>query len=196
MGVYASLPDFKAYLNLKPDTRVTDELLLALLDGACAAVDAWLGRSLLAEDYDEQYNGNGSNRLVLRNWPVRQIDAVVINGRPVTAQAHYGGYGWRNDDWLLMLGEGEVFPRGMRNVRVQYRAGLEDVPPDVAGAIYQIAATRFKEREWTGYASKALAGEVISFHSYGATSGQSLSNGGIPPSALAVLNRYKRVVPA
>lgn len=195
MGVYASLPEFKAYLGVKHGSQVPDGLLQSLLDGACAAVDAWLGRPLLADDYDEQYNGNGSNRLVLRNWPVQQVTAVAVNGQAVPQQAHLGAYGWRNDEWLLVL-DGAVFTHGVRNVRVQYRAGLDGMPPDVTGAIHQIAATRYREREWTGYASKSLAGEVISFHSYGATPGHSLSNGGIPPSALAVLNRYKRVVPA
>lgn len=195
MSAYTSLSAFRAYLGPKAGSQVPDELLQSLLDGACEAVDAWLGCSLLAADHDEWYSGNGSNRMVLRNWPVQQVTVVSINGQVVPQQARLGAYGWRHDDWLLVL-DGAVFTRGVRNVRVQYRAGLDVVPADVAGAVQQIAATRFKERDWTGYASKSLAGEVISFHSYAPGAGQSIASGGIPPAALAVLNRYKRVVPA
>lgn len=191
---YTTLDALKTYIG-GTHSATTDAVLGALLEAAEAAVDAWLGRGLMAADYDEQYDGLGRNRLVLRNWPVQAITAVTANGRPVQAQATWDGPGWRNDDWLLMLGGGEVFPRGVRNVRVAYRAGLDAAPASVVGAIHQIVATRYREREWTGYASKSLAGEVISFHSYGAQGG-GLSNGGIPPAALAVLNQYKRVVPA
>ena len=195
MAQYTSLEALKLYIG-KPDTGAHDVVLADLLEAVERAIDGWLGRSMMATDYDETYDGMGGGKIIMRNWPVLSVESVTVNGQPLQPQDAYGRCGYRAENWLLLAEGGARFSRGTRNVRVKYRAGFETPPADIAQAIHQIVATRFKERDWTGYASKSLAGEVISFHSYGVQGGHSLSNGGIPPAALGVLNNYKRVVPA
>ncbi|KLR76626.1 hypothetical protein M717_05215, partial [Neisseria gonorrhoeae SK33414] len=140
-----------------------------------AAAEAYIGRSLLAADYVGRYDGNGKDRIVLDNYPVLSVSSVKING------ADAGG--WEFDNWLLMRPEG--FARGLKNVEVSYRAGYERMPADIREAVMIIAVQRVNEIEGKGVRSKTLAGETVAFSTFG-------NSGGMPPSAFAILNEYKR----
>lgn len=152
-----------------------DSYFQTLLDGVSAAVEAFIGRKLEAADYVERHNGNGKNRLVLEQLPVISVSSVKINGRAVDD--------WDFDNWLLI--RHACFPQGIRNVEVSYRAGYEAMPADIQEAVLIIATQRMNEIENKGVQSKSLAGETISFSSFG-------QSGGIPPSAYAILTEYKR----
>ena len=91
--------------------------------------------------------------------------------------------GWEFDNWLLMRPEG--FARGLKNVEVSYRAGYERMPADIREAVMIIAVQRVNEIEGKGVRSKTLAGETVAFSTFG-------NSGGMPPSAFAILNEYKR----
>lgn len=170
-----SLNALKHRLNIALDDNEQDEVLQQLLTATWAAVETHLGRKLIQAAYAEQYNGNGKAALVLRHYPVVQIDEVHINGQQVQD--------WRNDDWLLIRDCG--FPKGLRNVSVRYTAGYAEIPADLTEAVLTIAMQRMFDWENKGVQSKSLAGETITFASFA-------QSGGIPPTAFAVLERYKR----
>lgn len=102
--------------------------------------------------------------------------------RPSKSTARILG-GWEFDNWLLMRPEG--FARGLKNVEVSYRAGYERMPADIREAVMIIAVQRVNEIEGKGVRSKTLAGETVAFSTFG-------NSGGMPPSAFAILNEYKR----
>lgn len=169
----ADLEAFKRRLGVAGNQQ--DEELQAVLDGVSAAVESWLQRKLLAADCTERHNGNGKNRLVLRQYPVRQVYSVKINGRAVDD--------WDNDDWLLIRQNG--FSDGIRNICVNYRAGYDDIPADIAEAVLIIAVQRMNELENKGVQSKSLAGESITFSTFA-------QSGGMPPAAFEILQKYRR----
>lgn len=168
-----SLESLKQRLGITHDRQ--DGQLQTLIAGVSAAVEAYLGRKLLAANYTERHNGNGKNRLVLHQYPVLSVSQVKINGRVIDD--------WDNDDWLLIRLNG--FAKGIRNVEIKYRAGYETLPADIQEAALLIAAQRMNELENKGVQSKTLAGETISFSSFSQT-------GGMPPAAFAILQEYRR----
>ena len=68
---------------------------------------------------------------------------------------------------------------------MSYRAGYETIPADIQEAILIVATQRMNEIENKGVQSKTLASETIAFSTFS-------ESGGIPPSAFAILNEYKR----
>ncbi|ENW2348423.1 phage gp6-like head-tail connector protein [Neisseria gonorrhoeae] len=173
MAAPVSLEEFKQRIGVEHDRR--DDFFLSVIDGVSGAAEAYIGRSLLAADYVGRYDGNGKDRIVLDNYPVLSVSSVKING------ADAGG--WEFDNWLLMRPEG--FARGLKNVEVSYRAGYERMPADIREAVMIIAVQRVNEIEGKGVRSKTLAGETVAFSTFG-------NSGGMPPSAFAILNEYKR----
>lgn len=173
MAALVSLEALKNRMGITHDKQ--DAFFQTLIDGVSAAVEGFLERKLEAADYTERYNGNGKNRLVLKQYPVLSVESVKANGRLID--------GWDVDNWLLIRLNG--FPEGIRNIEVKYRAGYETIPADIAEAVLIIATQRLNEIENKGIQSKTLAGETISFASFA-------QSGGIPPSAFAILQQYKR----
>lgn len=170
-----TLEALKQRLGIEHDRR--DAELTRLLEGVSAAILAYLGRNLVVQEYTERYNGNGKRQLVLREYPIKQVLSVEVNGRGVAD--------FDNDDWLLFCPRG--IPAGIRNVKVRYIAGHDEIPADIAEAALIIAVQRLNEIDNKGIQSKSLAGETITFSNFSQT-------GGIPPAAFAILQEHKRKV--
>jgi len=64
-------------------------------------------------------------------------------------------------------------------------SSYETIPADIQEAILIIATQRMNEIENKGVQSKTLAGETIAFSTFS-------DSAGMPPSAFAILNEYKR----
>jgi hypothetical protein len=112
--------------------------------------------------YTEIYNGNGNNRLFLRNWPINSVSSLNIFGSAIPAQSvpGSGATGYAVDDQgrsivivnsaigssgftlyaggpgFPRLSGGGGFPNGVQNVAVDYIAGF--TLQTVAGALYTI----------------------------------------------------------
>lgn len=187
----ASLSDVKTHLGIT--NANSDPVLQMLLDGASAAVLSWLGRNLELQNYTETANGNGKAKLLLQNTPVAGLTYVFINGQEVPIVGDFTSAGCRFTETALILQGGQVFTAGEANISIKYDAGHDPVPADIQQAVMLTVAHRFKERDWTGYSSKSLAGETVSFQTLAPGLGQSIANGGFPPAALGILANYKRV---
>ncbi len=86
---------------------------------------------LFRHTYSDVYDGSGSERQMLRNWPVLAVESVSICAASVPPAAAYGQVGFRFDPWdsfapgapqSLTLTGGR-FHRGLSNVAVTYTAG-------------------------------------------------------------------------
>lgn len=125
------------------------------IQDAITAFSAWLlyftgAKSLnTGASYTETYDGNGNQRLFLRQRPVTNVAAVVINGVAVPQSAQFGQWGYFIEDSQKSiairggLGNFSTFPypnyygtdinkvpafqRGLGNVQVTYTAGYPPV---------------------------------------------------------------------
>ncbi len=132
-GDLVSLVQLKAHLGVQ--SSADDALLAALISQISRAICTYVNRPFIwPRAVVDTFDGNGRSRIQLRHWPVISVASVTINTFPVfAAEAGSGGSGWLiepGDDappgamQMLMLSR-ELFPRGLQNVNVNYRAGYQ-----------------------------------------------------------------------
>lgn len=122
-----------------------------LIDAASNLIENYCKRVFLTTVYvDEVYDGDGSSVLLLRNIPITALTTVKVVQADDTEVACAGTEFRRND------GIGEIrhrpacdctychFPRGFRNIKVSYTAGLgltaDVLPEDIQEACGQLCA--------------------------------------------------------
>jgi hypothetical protein len=147
--------------------------------------------------YDEVYDGNGSWRQILRNWPIVSVETLLINGQPFTQSSGFGSRGWLIDQsaksLVIRTGGRQSslgracggFSEGVQNVEVGYHAGFSSVPADIVKACTQMVAINYKRSEWLDIASHSRGATGVS----GSTSYRAWA---IPPEVAGVIHNYTR----
>lgn len=194
-----TLADLKQYLELS--TAENDDLLERLIEAVSARFNRHTGRNLAARDYSPDpedaahdpdnavLGGSGRAELILPQYPVISLTSLAVDGRAVPSSAGPGQPGWVLDRAAGVLAwRGGVFPAGVGNVEVAYRAGYAAIPPDLAQAALEQAAMAFADSTAgggrLGQSGRSLADGSVSY-----------SAGGLLPQVKDVLGRYLRRSP-
>ena len=161
----------KEYLGVTATSE--DALISRLVDWATDLIHSYCGRIFSEAAYDEYYDGDGTEGLLVNQYPISAVSSVEVNGtsRDASSYALYGQLG------LLRL-KSAAFPRGKKNVRVQYTAGYATIPNDLEQAAIELVALKCYDRgrNRLGLASKGGASDA--FH--------------LPDEVKAILDIYKR----
>lgn len=194
-AMFTSVEAVKQYLQISGTEQ--DGLLQGLIAAVSAQFTALAGRNLLARayspepaspDYDPDnaiLDGNGCPDLLLPQYPVLELERLLLDGREIPEATGAGQAGWLLDRaaGLLSLSQG-VFGRGRRNLAVSYRAGFAEPPADLAQACLEQAATRFQEsgagQGRLGVSARTLADGSVSYQAQA-----------LLPQVAAVLERYR-----
>jgi hypothetical protein len=160
-GDLTTLEKVRAHIGTDVDARV-DATLAALISSSSAWVVSQLGRNILSATYTETRDGDGSRRLLLKNFPVSSVTSLSVDGVTIPARASLSddGYVLRSDGLDLV---GYVFARGVQNVSIVYVAGYSATPADLEQAVNEHVALRYRDRGREGLGSAALAGDSASF---------------------------------
>jgi hypothetical protein len=133
-----TLADVKAWLG-RTDSN-SDALLSALITRASRQIYSYLQRSLiLPHEVNEVRDGTGGNVLVLGQWPVMSVAAVIVGAREVPQAPTPVGSGWTLEQWdglppgrpqavsLKGYAFGQSFPGAENNqiVTIAYQAGYQ-----------------------------------------------------------------------
>ena len=155
-GDLVQLATVKSWLGVA--SSADDALLSALITQISRAIYNYINRSfVLPANVTEAYDGSGRESLILRNWPVGAISAVVVDGKPippapmiVAGVLSAPGYVLEQADdqppgamQQLYLRGPYRFHKGRQNVVVSYRAGYEIVAEAQSAPMqppYQIVA--------------------------------------------------------
>jgi hypothetical protein len=163
-------------------------------------------------NFNETYDGMGTFRLFLRNRPITNVIALVINGVSIGQSTATGVSGWVVDgsgksialrqgltgwgspspsSWnyqsgpFSALGVGLRFWQGIQNVNVQYSAGYNQTPFDIVECANKVVAQNYRRRTIVDEESRALAGGAgtIRWRSWD-----------VPPECQGTINRYTRTL--
>ena len=128
--------------------------------------------------YDEFYDGTGTFRLPLRNWPITAVVAVNVFGSAIQQSTAQNVSGWVIDQDARFIslrggysatvatfqnyrggwgGCAPGFAVGVQNVEVQYTAGFSGVPVDLEMSARKVVALNYVRRGWIGQKSQTLA---------------------------------------
>lgn len=170
---YASITD--------PDWDALEEIV----QRACAAVEAYCGRSFALAPFDERYDASpGQDRLVLRNYPVAQLEALYDGlsgggpGRLLPPEAYLLD---RAAGTIRLLGR--CFAPGPGSIRVVYTAGYAQPPLAVRQAAIMLAADWYRNRPDGRALSESYDGYAARY-----------APEAIPPQVAELLQPYRRRV--
>jgi hypothetical protein len=151
----------------------------------------------------ERYNGNGSERLMLRRYPVTEVSLLTINNQVVSLSPDGVQQGFvidtsGNCNSLVLVGgwsggsgsytqqgfgrEITRFEFGTQNIGATFAAGYASVPYDLNQAAISIVGENYTRRKWIGQSSQGQPGVgQTTFRSWRCT-----------PQDLATIIHYKR----
>ena len=159
LGTYAliTIDEARSFL-LEDDTADIGtklDLIKRLINGISVAAETYCARKILARDFaNEDYDGNGSDTLQLKNYPINSIDSIYLD-----TDRNFGATTLiASTDLIIYAEEGKVrrkgitimideetgkiirtscFSAGRKNVRVNYNAGYVTVPEDIKFAVLE-----------------------------------------------------------
>lgn len=134
-----TLSTVKEYLGLTGTGE--DSLLNRLMDWATDFIHSYCGRIFPQGNYDEYTDGDGTETLLSHQFPVISVNSLEVDGA-VKDSASFVLYAPLG---LLKLKSG-VFPRGKKNVRLQYTAGYATLPKDIEQACIELVALKYYDR--------------------------------------------------
>jgi hypothetical protein len=183
MSDLTTLATLESWLGL-PAGNADEDLLQRLIDAIGAAAESWCARSFAAQAFAETRDGTGGTRLAFANTPVSVVASVLVDGVaiPPSPGAPLPGYLFSATAVTLV---GFRFRRGQSNVALAYTAGYATIPADLEQAALDWAAHVYREKDRIGMTSETLQGQVTAFLVKD-----------MPPRVQALLQPYRRVVPA
>lgn len=142
-GDLTTLVNVKAWLNTGAANAYPagDDVILAqLITRASAWIPTYLTRNIVPQQYSDTYNGSGTTKQFLRNRPVIQVTALLVDGvaiQPSTPPPLGNGFLFDADQVYLVWG---LFPMFAQNVQVTYTAGFQSsqVVP-APGVLFSVA---------------------------------------------------------
>ena len=162
-----SLATLKLELGISGSAE--DTLLQAIINGASAQANSYVGRVLQAQNYTETWYDLPPSQCLPIDFQTRVWPLIAINGFPV------------NPSKLRILDNDDFgFPVG-------YTAGYATIPLDVQRAVLDMCKVWYQAR---GSASQSIQGESLG--DYSVTYGPGRSP--LPPSVRAVLDQYRAPV--
>lgn len=132
--------------------------------------------------YDDVYDGSGTMRQPVRNWPITQGNFLKINGQTIPQSVNVNTWGWVVDadaKFVSLRGGynasvatfqnyryqggwggpnwGPGFQSGIQNIEWNYNAGFTGVPFDLEMCARKVVSLNYKRRSWIGQVSQAMS---------------------------------------
>jgi hypothetical protein len=110
---YVSIEELQKYSNIYSDTALQQ----SYINSAENIVNGYLGYSPTLHNYNQYFNGTGTNELQLKAKPIQTIISAEINGESIPLSEFYTII----DSEFLYYNK--IFQVGTRNIKIDYDAG-------------------------------------------------------------------------
>lgn len=99
-------------------------------DAALAIVERYCDRVFALTEWSVKVDGNGTDTILLPQWPITEVSSVEIDDEAVTDYEQDGDSRlYREDGW----------PAGRKNIAVEFTAGYASLPDDLAYVVNAVA---------------------------------------------------------
>ena len=186
-----TLSDLKSFLGISDNSK--DANLQIFVDSANEFVPRYCRRVFDSTAYvKELYDGPGTNKLILNQYPIISIEGIWEYGDPVSERGVYtsildiDGY-YIKDPRSGIIYHGLCWQLGRGSIEVSYTAGYATIPADLKHATLLVAAYFDNTAAKQGIRSESLG-------SYGYSLAGDIGSDLVIPDATVrnVLERYKR----
>jgi|ERR1044071_1695302 hypothetical protein len=184
-----SLAQAKTFLKIPNATTSEDSFLESLINNVSSLASRYCARTFVSTAFTEYYDGDGSDKLYLRNYPIVSIanlydDLLRTFGADSAIDI--------TNDVLIHAGAGIVqlwnnesaFAKGKANIKIVYNAGYASIPYDLQHATLLMVLFAYKRQyqdQRIGIQSETIGDRTTTF-----------SNDDIPNEAQLILDRYVR----
>lgn len=182
-----SLADVKTALSV--DDTEDDEIIGQILSRVSEEFNEYTGRTLLASDLTEYYNGDGTTLLYLDSYPVNSttstMEVYVDDDNDFDADSKLASTQfWIETKVGAVKRLGDNFPAGIRNIKVVYNAGYAagSMPEPLRGAAFDMCRQYYMARDERPDVNSISKGDTS----------RSFIDGRFPPGVRAILDDYKR----
>jgi hypothetical protein len=148
-----TVANVKSYMDI---TDATDDVIIdVLIDRVSAWVENYCNRIFGSTTYDELYDGNNRESIIVKNAPVTAFTTLEVDDEAVAT----GDYFWY--DYGEVILEKNRFGTKRQSVHCVYVAGFAVVPYEVEDAAIKLVAMSFynKGKDRLGISSKTLGRE-------------------------------------
>jgi uncharacterized phiE125 gp8 family phage protein len=179
VGLFAltTLADVKEHLRIEAADSTEDTFLEKLIDRCTSRIESHVNRKLKERTFTELYDGSGTQELLLNQFPIVSVASVNIDqGQDFGAatEIDLDAIIIRSEEGLLSWGgvtdvvggfNTGIWTAGVRNIRVEYDAGYDPIPDDLAAACIKLVAVEFnRAREGAdAFTSEGTAGHSVTW---------------------------------
>jgi hypothetical protein len=175
--------------RVKTDGKISDDhdaQLSRLIQGISAAMQSWIGRTIVDTEYaDEAHSGDGwTHELKLNHWPVTSTTTFAITDSDDAVSS--SDYEVDNESGIVVLKSG-AWTSGRRNLKVTYSAGYTAIPEDLAMAATRQVIEEFNKSPQSGKGKLGLEGSTDA-----AGGAATFLPDGFLPFVETIMERYRR----
>jgi uncharacterized phiE125 gp8 family phage protein len=179
VGLFAltTLADVKEHLRIEAADSTEDTFLEKLIDRCTSRIESHVNRKLKKRSYAELYDGSGTQKLLLNQFPITALTSVNIDQgqdflpstdvdiEAIVIQAEEGLLSWSGVVNSSSAFNAGIWSAGVRNIQVVYEAGYDPIPDDLAAACIKLVAVEFnRAREGAdAFAAEATAGHSVTW---------------------------------
>lgn len=140
--------DLSTLANVKEYLRITDTnddtLLQKILTRTSEWIQKYCNRTFIATTYTEYYDGDGSNELLLDQFPVNSITSCYDDtDREYGADTAITVTDLIIKDAGLIVYDDGFFNKGDHNIKITYNAGYTTIPADLELACIKLVASEY-----------------------------------------------------
>jgi len=160
---WVTLADLKEHLDIPSTDTSKDSFLTNILNAAFAMACNYIGRDLNALDYTEYYNGDGSQFLLLKKFPVNSIASIYDDiDRTFATESLIDSQDYfldANTGMVTLFQEAAAFSVGFGNIKITYNAGYTSIPYDAQRGLILLAAWLAQRAGSEGMVAQTLGGK-------------------------------------
>jgi hypothetical protein len=164
-----TLATAKTYLKIPTLEVGQDPMIELFINAASDDIERYCQRQFKSQSYTEYHHGRNQNILLFQQYPVTAVSELRIDFQAEFTASDTlipaADYRIGDDSNTLVLVSGQVFSKGVNNVRVMYTAGFATIPSSIENACLWIVTyyNRMREGQNIGRTSKSKEGESAGY---------------------------------
>lgn len=162
-GAWTSLANVKEHLDIDGSDTTYDAFLTSLVNRSYKVLEAYIGHAIKSATYTEDYDGDSTNSLLLKNYPIISITSIYDDvDRNFTASTLIPAADYvldKEEGMVRLFQNTSAFKSGILNVRITYVAGYATIPADVEMAGIAHVAWMYRRANTEGTTAQTLGGK-------------------------------------
>jgi hypothetical protein len=148
VGGLTTLNNLKLFLGINTANTDDDTLLTNLISMVSAGMENECQRTFLAANYTEYYKGDGTNRLLVNQYPINSVASIYddidrVWGSDTQIEAAAISISDRISGIVIL--EDDIFSESddIENIKITYNAGYSTIPTDLESACIKMCAADY-----------------------------------------------------